>query len=95
MIVIVTNYTYGDVMTKAFLILLGSLFSIQLLAHSGGTDRNGCHHDRKNGGYHCHKSSTHPKKPQSETEKVTPDQTAVPSKGSKKPASEAPTPSTH
>jgi hypothetical protein len=23
-------------------------------AHSGGTDRNGCHHDRKNGGYHCH-----------------------------------------
>jgi hypothetical protein len=24
------------------------------LAHSGGTDRYGCHHDRKNGGYHCH-----------------------------------------
>lgn len=23
-------------------------------AHSGGTDRNGCHHDHKNGGYHCH-----------------------------------------
>lgn len=23
-------------------------------AHSGGTDKNGCHHDRKNGGYHCH-----------------------------------------
>lgn len=22
--------------------------------HSGGTDRNGCHHDRKRGGYHCH-----------------------------------------
>lgn len=23
-------------------------------AHSGGTDKNGCHHDRKNGGKHCH-----------------------------------------
>ncbi|MEW9837999.1 YHYH domain-containing protein [Mesorhizobium marinum] len=23
-------------------------------AHSGGTDQNGCHHDRKYGGYHCH-----------------------------------------
>lgn len=25
-----------------------------VVAHSGGTDRNGCHHDRKNGDYHCH-----------------------------------------
>lgn len=24
------------------------------VAHSGGTDSFGCHHDRKNGGYHCH-----------------------------------------
>ncbi|MGK9164925.1 YHYH domain-containing protein [Inquilinus limosus] len=24
------------------------------LAHSGGTDANGCHQDHKNGGYHCH-----------------------------------------
>ncbi|WP_157619059.1 YHYH domain-containing protein [Skermanella stibiiresistens] len=23
-------------------------------AHSGGLDRNGCHHDRKKGTYHCH-----------------------------------------
>ncbi|PKA41969.1 YHYH domain-containing protein [Rhizobium sullae] len=23
-------------------------------AHGGGTDSNGCHNDRKNGGYHCH-----------------------------------------
>lgn len=22
--------------------------------HSGGTDKRGCHHDRKRGGYHCH-----------------------------------------
>ena len=25
-----------------------------LYSHSGGTDRNGGHHDRKNGGYHFH-----------------------------------------
>jgi hypothetical protein len=23
-------------------------------AHSGGKDKNGCHHDRRNGTYHCH-----------------------------------------
>ncbi len=22
--------------------------------HGGRTDSSGCHHDRKNGGYHCH-----------------------------------------
>ncbi len=25
-----------------------------VLAHGGGLDAHGCHHDRKNGGYHCH-----------------------------------------
>lgn len=24
-------------------------------AHGGGLDKIGCHHDRKNGGYHCHR----------------------------------------
>lgn len=24
-------------------------------AHGGGLDQNGCHHDRKRGGYHCHR----------------------------------------
>ena len=24
--------------------------------HSGGLDAKGCHHDRKNGGYHCHRA---------------------------------------
>ncbi|WP_157381513.1 YHYH domain-containing protein [Methylophilus sp. 5] len=28
--------------------------SVNCYAHSGGTDKNGCHHDRKTGGYHCH-----------------------------------------
>ena len=28
-----------------------------LLAHSGGTDSSGCHHNRRTGGYHCHSGS--------------------------------------
>lgn len=30
------------------------------LAHPGGLDSNGCHHDRANGGYHCHGAPTTP-----------------------------------
>lgn len=33
-----------------FLILVSQL----AIAHSGRTDKYGCHHDRKHGGYHCH-----------------------------------------
>ena len=34
---------------------LGLAFgSSAALAHSGGTDSSGCHHDHKRGGYHCH-----------------------------------------
>ncbi|WP_158983877.1 excalibur calcium-binding domain-containing protein [Lysobacter panacisoli] len=25
-------------------------------AHGGGLNKDGCHNDRKNGGYHCHRS---------------------------------------
>lgn len=25
-----------------------------VMAHSGGTDKNGCHRDTKTGTYHCH-----------------------------------------
>lgn len=35
----------------AFLILLPSLAH----ARGGGLDGNGCHHNRKAGGYHCHR----------------------------------------
>lgn len=34
--------------------LFMGLSAATAFAHSGGTDKNGCHHDRKNGGYHCH-----------------------------------------
>lgn len=30
------------------------LVSESVAAHGGGLDSNGCHHDRKRGGYHCH-----------------------------------------
>jgi hypothetical protein len=35
--------------------LVLSLVTSSVLAHSGGLDRNGCHHDRKRGEYHCHR----------------------------------------
>ena len=46
-------------MIKAIVIsLLGALLSMAMFhfatAHGGGTDANGCHHDHKRGGYHCH-----------------------------------------
>lgn len=38
-----------------FLIL--GIFSSQAFSHGGGLNKEGCHNDRKNGGYHCHRSS--------------------------------------
>ena len=36
-------------------------FSIQSIdAHGGGLDSSGCHHDRKRGGYHCHRGLNTP-----------------------------------
>jgi len=35
----------------AFLVLTPAL----ALAHGGGLDKHGCHHDKKAGDYHCHK----------------------------------------
>jgi hypothetical protein len=42
-------------MTKRlFLIAWLAAIAARANAHSGGTDRNGCHNDRKRGGRHCH-----------------------------------------
>lgn len=30
-------------------------------AHGGGLNAEGCHNDRKNGGYHCHRSPAPPR----------------------------------
>lgn len=44
---------------KAFLVLLGFFLFLVLptdaLPHGGGLDKFGCHHNRKIGGYHCHR----------------------------------------
>lgn len=40
-------------LSVAFALLL-TLVSLSAQAHSGGTDKKGCHHDRRNGTYHCH-----------------------------------------
>jgi hypothetical protein len=39
-----------------FLTISMLLFTSESYAHSGGLDRKGCHHDRKRGGYHCHRN---------------------------------------
>jgi len=38
-------------------IVASLLFSAGVLAHGGGLDRSGCHHDRTAGGHHCHRGT--------------------------------------
>jgi hypothetical protein len=45
--------------------LLLSSSDSRLLAHSGGTDANGCHTNRKTGDFHCHGSRSAPVAPSS------------------------------
>lgn len=43
---------------KAFLLFLGFIYIFSFAyAHSGRTDANGCHTNRKTGTYHCHGKS--------------------------------------
>ncbi|WP_291985687.1 YHYH domain-containing protein [Candidatus Accumulibacter sp. ACC007] len=37
-----------------FVVVLFAMVAGVAQAHSGGLDGKRCHHDRKNGGYHCH-----------------------------------------
>jgi hypothetical protein len=49
---------FGCCVQLVFL-LLGSIgilaLAISAIAHGGGLDSLGCHHDRQRGGYHCHR----------------------------------------
>jgi hypothetical protein len=38
----------------AVLAVAGLAFGSYAISHSGGTDKNGCHKDHKDGSYHCH-----------------------------------------
>lgn len=35
-------------------LIMVMIISTEAFAHSGRTDSNGCHHDRKTGTRHCH-----------------------------------------
>jgi hypothetical protein len=41
----------------AILLSIFALTAVTAHAHGGGLDGHGCHHDRKNGGYHCHQGT--------------------------------------
>ena len=45
---------------KLFVSISLAFFIQSTNAHGGGLDSSGCHHDRKRGGYHCHRSSYTP-----------------------------------
>ncbi|QIF81633.1 MULTISPECIES: excalibur calcium-binding domain-containing protein [Brevundimonas] len=50
----------------AFVIIAASAVPIAVAAHSGGLNAEGCHNDRKRGGYHCHRAgggSSSPSRP--------------------------------
>ncbi|WP_064747451.1 excalibur calcium-binding domain-containing protein [Lysobacter antibioticus] len=40
-----------------FAVALALSATVPAYAHGGGLDKHGCHHDRKRGGYHCHRGS--------------------------------------
>lgn len=44
-------------MRSGLLLAAGLIFSVPgiAVAHGGGLDSYGCHHNRKQGGYHCHR----------------------------------------
>lgn len=37
-----------------FVLVVIALSSLEANAHSGRTNKKGCHHDKKAGTYHCH-----------------------------------------
>lgn len=43
------------IMLPVFLIILMLTWSAAAYGHGGGLDAYGCHHNRKLGGYHCHR----------------------------------------
>lgn len=45
-------------------VALQSCLATLVLAHGGGLNAEGCHNDRKRGGYHCHRgAATSPRQP--------------------------------
>jgi micrococcal nuclease len=55
-----------------FVLVLSFILPLGVSAHSGRTDENGCHTNRKTGGYHCHSSSSAAKIKEARTESRSP-----------------------
>ena len=51
----VSDWTFYRTVLSGLITLLWLLNPSISNAHSGGLDKMGCHHDRKKGGYHCHR----------------------------------------
>lgn len=68
---------------KSLLSLVVFFSSFYSLAHSGNTNSAGCHNDRINGGYHCHKANEYQKNlaPKEQTDEIAADKPASDSKG--------------
>ena len=49
--------TISGVALWAALTISAGLLAGPAAAHGGGLNGEGCHNDRKNGGYHCHRGS--------------------------------------
>lgn len=49
------DYFGGSSMHKLAGAMLAVVVSGTAYAHPGGLDKQGCHRDKKNGGYHCHR----------------------------------------
>jgi hypothetical protein len=45
-------------MWRSIILVFICAVSCDAYAHSGRTNAQGCHNDRKNGGYHCHNGGT-------------------------------------
>lgn len=50
-------------MSAVLAVLVGLGSPTYAFAHGGGLDAKGCHHDRKRGGYHCHRSKKNIQEP--------------------------------
>lgn len=43
----------------SFFLIIINIFTIQIFAHSGRTNSEGCHNDYISGGYHCHSGTSY------------------------------------
>lgn len=49
---------------RSWMFLAALAFPISAIAHGGGLNAEGCHHNRKTGDYHCHRAPTVQRAPQ-------------------------------